>query len=1025
MIIDQLFTQPLFEDIADPNRLIVSVTIQPMSTGGEPMKKEIDLTGQFQGNTRSQMEQAMDYLTKMLESKGLNFTTLQARYQGSIMNQNNQGTMAPQSDWEREAEAKAAQMRAQARAQRPAQNATPAIKEGAADPKRAKLERMIWKYFGQIYDYGDDDGLNYLDEQGELWNQLMDKYNGEIDDIVAQEPIEVLMQAAQELKGIAGDMKYELDEQGVVEGEVTKNATGLKHRATDKYGAGDDEPHHYTGGRSGFSEPGKYARDLEHVNKQLVKDLDASMGISWKNRGPKGLEVDEQGVTEGEYDSRKPFGVRYKVFAGREGRVTTREYWTSSEQKLQRAVAKIEALDNFYEIDGYSYPKEPQDVTEGSHDPAKDELIDALQYHSVDDPRELYATLKEIGRGFKTPVAKQIRMALRSLSPDDAYELWETALDIAGVTQDDLDIDNDMDYSQDVAATATGQKKTKHKIHKTIYIESQGVAEGYTGRETKAGTWRVFKDGNAVAAAGPFKSADEAAAWIKKHKQGITEGVAETVSMDQAKKVLRHYGADHFKTTTNELHFYKNGRPMSVDLIFNSDATRSVSLRQMNSATRKLKGQGITEMDKSEPSAGRDGGPREGPEKIAKPITKEKMVKHALDALSKSMAKKDDKKKDVKESDTLMLKLRRAMVQEGRVKELADDLKIMSDADFMKKYGKAKAAIRKDMKRIDEKLSTSDTLSRPAAGASSSGKAIDDPDIMGSLRSGSKFDRFSKTDSEPKIDFRAGLVGGEPEVEADPRFMVDPLPDMQKWGGKFATGSAGGDNRFTAPAGWRYVEKDEDPARYGSAPAAAAAGGGLPDLKYDPQSRTLKSADALALDLSPKSKFKFDRATQSQVSADGSGGNPNIDNATRDRARAWAAKQNAPADAAKQKVDWKTIYALNKATIGSNPNVIRPRMELNMPNGTIYLVQPGDTLTKIAAKQSQINELSTDKLAQYKTAAAKDAKEADKEGDFKRGDKRFHGIVQATKKQFDNDAKKVDESRAARRALMARIVNSR
>jgi hypothetical protein len=112
------------------------------------------------------------------------------------------------------------------------------------------------------------------------------------------------------------------------------------------------------------------------------------------------------------------------------------------------------------------------------------------------------------------------------------------------------------------------------------YMKRRRAAKkaGYTGRETKAGTWRVFKDGNAVAAAGPFKSADEAAAWIKKHKQGITE------------------------------------------------------------------------MDKSEPSAGRDGGPREGPEKIAKPITKEKMVKHALDALSKSMAKKDDKKKDVAEA---------------------------------------------------------------------------------------------------------------------------------------------------------------------------------------------------------------------------------------------------------------------------------------------------------------------------------------------------------------------------------------
>jgi hypothetical protein len=82
-------------------------------------------------------------------------------------------------------------------------------------------------------------------------------------------------------------------EQGMAEGKVTKTTTGLRHRATDKYGAGDDEPHHYTGGRSGFSNPGKYARDLEHVDKQQVKNLDASMGITWKNRGAKGVEVDE------------------------------------------------------------------------------------------------------------------------------------------------------------------------------------------------------------------------------------------------------------------------------------------------------------------------------------------------------------------------------------------------------------------------------------------------------------------------------------------------------------------------------------------------------------------------------------------------------------------------------------------------------------------------------------------------------------------------------------------------------------
>ena len=54
-------------------------------------------------------------------------------------------------------------------------------------------------------------------------------------------------------------------------------------------------------------------------------------------------------------------------------------------------------------------------------------------------------------------------------------------------------------------------------------------------------------------------------------------------------------------------------------------------------------------------------------------------------------------------------------------------------------------------------------------------------------------------------------------------------------------------------------------------------------------------------------------------------------------------------------------------------------------------------------------ELSTEKLAQYKTAASADASKADKEGNYKKGDKRFKGINTATKKQFDNDAKKVDE----------------
>ena len=57
-------------------------------------------------------------------------------------------------------------------------------------------------------------------------------------------------------------------------------------------------------------------------------------------------------------------------------------------------------------------------------------------------------------------------------------------------------------------------------------------------------------------------------------------------------------------------------------------------------------------------------------------------------------------------------------------------------------------------------------------------------------------------------------------------------------------------------------------------------------------------------------------------------------------------------------------------------------------------------------ESEQLDEISNEKLAQYKTAAAADAGKADKEGDYKRADKRFSGIVKATKKQFANDTKK-------------------
>jgi hypothetical protein len=56
--------------------------------------------------------------------------------------------------------------------------------------------------------------------------------------------------------------------------------------------------------------------------------------------------------------------------------------------------------------------------------------------------------------------------------------------------------------------------------------------------------------------------------------------------------------------------------------------------------------------------------------------------------------------------------------------------------------------------------------------------------------------------------------------------------------------------------------------------------------------------------------------------------------------------------------------------------------------------------------KTNLQELSNDMLGKYKKAAGADASKADKEGNVKRGDKRFSGIVKATNKQFANDAKK-------------------
>jgi hypothetical protein len=265
-------------------------------------------------------------------------------------------------------------------------------------------------------------------------------------------------------------------------------------------------------------------------------------------------------------------------------------------------------------------------------------------------------------------------------------------------------------------------------------------------------------------------------------------------------------------------------------------------------------------------------------------------------------------KKGVAESNTLMIKLKQALLKEGRVKELADDLKTLNDAEFMKKYGKAKAAIRKDMKKVDE----------------------------GNANSGRRGPNSPPDNSPVKLGPVQKLKTG-----------IKHHADSSRYGGSVPDEK---DDHLLSPAARHRLHKAVTPDQQDL------------DEGNMPQSVV-------------KSKQKYADMSDQEF---------------------HAAHKNKSEDDLRS-MAWRHGYGKN-----SNHYVNRHKKG-----------------------GGQLNELSTNKLAQYKTAAAADAKRADQAGDFKRGDKRLSGMVQATKKQFDNDAKKVDEGRQARRSLMARIANSR
>jgi len=112
------------------------------------------------------------------------------------------------------------------------------------------------------------------------------------------------------------------------------------------------------------------------MNKALAakKAKDTELDTAYKTKYPNGQNYNDgvdpninawrqHPVGETAGDQKAAYGVQYKVFAGKEGRITTKEKWFKSSELRQKFCDKVEQLGNFYEFDGYS---DPQGVEEGN-----------------------------------------------------------------------------------------------------------------------------------------------------------------------------------------------------------------------------------------------------------------------------------------------------------------------------------------------------------------------------------------------------------------------------------------------------------------------------------------------------------------------------------------------------------------------------------------------------------------------------------------------------------------------------------
>jgi len=181
------------------------------------------------------------------------------------------------------------------------------------DPLRKKYGNVINKCFGKIYDYGDE-GLNYLDDSAPTWFDLFsdDQYDGDIETIIAQAPIDLLKVSAKELINVVDDLN----------GGVFEGADDLRSSVLSVL------QHIYAGASAGEEMIDHVADELGQYFKQVKQCNDKSLRKAYQLMRREGAEAEENpammaqvakqaidllsqpGIAEGEV-KKIPGGVRH------------------------------------------------------------------------------------------------------------------------------------------------------------------------------------------------------------------------------------------------------------------------------------------------------------------------------------------------------------------------------------------------------------------------------------------------------------------------------------------------------------------------------------------------------------------------------------------------------------------------------------------------------------------------------------------------------------------------------------------